>query len=157
MKRFVFKLERLERLRDVQRREARSRLADAMTELDSRRATREEHEAQLQAAVAATPSEPGEHVARELKQILAWQADRAERVGLAEADESIARDRVEEALAQHAEAAREHKVLGRLRQKRRVQWQQEADTEERKFLDEVHLQRLARRSNGDTEEEPCDR
>ena len=50
----------------------------------------------------------------------------------------------EEENLRHTEAARGHRVLERLHERRRQRWMQAAELEEQKFIDEIHLLRILR-------------
>ena len=156
MKRFVFRLARLERLREIERRQARARLALALGEEHRARADREAARALLDEAWARPPGDGGEIDARSLQALAAWREGR--RSALVAADgrvEETART-AHEALARHTEAARHHRALERLRETRYGRWLDDERLEQSKFLDEIHQLRVARERGG-TEAPTCER
>ena len=151
MKRFVFRLARLERVREVRRREARAGLAVAMALLHDRQRER----AQEQAALAEAWQEridAGSTVnASELKALARWRQARGAAVAEAERQEAAAQQSLADAVRRHELAAREHRVIERLRERRRLRWRNEAELEEQKFLDEVAILRAVRERSGTNE------
>lgn len=142
MKRFRFRLARLEKLRAAQRREARAALALAIGAL--RECENAAHEAAA-AREAAERAELGPDQAFDpaaWRALAAWrEATRArERTRLADVENALAV--VREAEAAHAAASRAHRVLERLHERRLGRWSEEASREDQKFLDEIHLLRL---------------
>ncbi len=145
MKRFTFRLARLEKLRRREKQEARSGLALAIGEV--RRAEdfvddcRNEYEKSFQAVL---PKELAENP-RAMEMLAAWRA------GLKRKLETAVR-RLQEAEAEaqekekiYTETARANRVLEILRERQYRRWRQETDREEQKFLDEVHLLAIRRR------------
>jgi flagellar export protein FliJ len=145
MKRFAFRLERLKRLRDAARREARAGLAQAIGIARERGCEREDNERSLEQALVTELPADRSVSAEALRQLSDWREGRRLLVRHAAGREAEAREAVDEAAREHAEAARAHRVLERLRERRFRRWLLEAETEERKFLDEVHQLRVVRR------------
>ena len=144
MKRFVFKLTRLERLREIRERQARIALAEALARRrqaetrseEARLAYDESLAAELPAAVATEPRAWRERA----------EAQAVRRAGMRLARREARREEAdcEEVVQRHAVAAREHRALQRLHERRQLRWREESEREEQKFLDEVHLLRVAR-------------
>jgi len=150
MRRFAFRLARVERLRSAERREAHAALAVAIAEAFERQAEREALERAYERARAA--GLPGDLASDSgaLKALLEWREGRR-RVALEAANRELAAfDRAREAERAHASAARAHRVLEKLHGRRRQSWFEEASRDEQKFLDEIHLLRTGR---GQAEEE----
>ena len=151
MRRFAFRLERVERLRSTERREAHAALALAIAEALGRQETREALERRYEEALAADVPEELASDPASLKAFAVWREDRR-RVALEAARRELeAFDRAREAERAHASAARAHRVLERLHARRRQGWLEEASRAEQKFLDEVHLLRTGR-GQGDEED-----
>jgi hypothetical protein len=150
MKRFVFRLDRLERVRLVGRRQARAALAVAIGEALARQHERETLESRLrQAATAALPADLQDQAWAIRSQALWREGLRAEAADAA-GREVAAFDAARAAEAAHATAAREHRVLDRLHGRRKLEWLEELTREEQKSLDELHLLRRGRET--ETEE-----
>ena len=153
MKRFVFRLARVERLRASEKREARAGLVLAVAEALDRQRDREALEESLVEAAGALlpatlPSEPA-----------ALRAIAARREGLRAAAHAAALvevdafDRALEAEREFARASRAHRVLERLHERKRQRHDDEAAHEAQRFLDEIHLLRLSPRGGGRKTEE----
>jgi len=140
MKRFTFRLAKLERLRDARRRASRVALAEALAEARLRRAERE-RESEALADARSRPWDAGGSDASELKRLAAWRDGRVRSVELADAAVADAEAVVETAGRKHTEDAREHRVIEKLHAKRWRQWVGEWEREQQKFLDETHLAR----------------
>ena len=156
MKRFVFRLARLEQLREIERREARAALARALGEEERVRAERDAACSRLEEAWGGTFDEEAASDARALRALADWRAGR--RAVLVAADEAFDRATAtaRAALDRHTEAARRHRVLERLHETKRERWLAEERLEEGKFLDEIHQLRLARERGGGTEAPTCE-
>ena len=153
MKRFVFRLAKLERLRDVRRREARARLVRALDVARDRESEREDRERAFAEALAAElPPEMASSPA-DLARLSDWRDGRRRMAAHAARRERVARTAADEAAGAHTEAARNHRVLERLRERRYRRWRAELEIDERKFLDEVHQLRLVRKRDGRAFEE----
>jgi len=144
MRKFAFRLERVERLRSAERRSAHASLAIAIAEAFERQSEREALEREYENAVAADLPEELASDPAALRAFAAWR-DGRRRVALEAARRELAAfDRARETERAHAAAARAHRVLERLHARRRQGWFEEASREEQKFLDEVHLLRTGR-------------
>lgn len=142
MRRFVFPLTRLERLREVQRTQARAGLAGAIGEV---RGWHARAEAEREHLVRPLPVDDEMTANSEaLKADAEWRAGRRALVRDARQHESVAKDELRRHQQDYARAARDHRVVERLREKRFERWRLEAERDERAFLDEIHLLRLLR-------------
>ncbi len=144
MKKFSFPLSRLQRVRELKRRQARAELADAIAEMRTKQHQRDEAHRLWEEGTAAELPEEMTGDPRAAKQLAVWREYRHTCLTEAEADREIAETEVQAKLASHATAARDHRVIERLREKRYRRWVLDAELEERRFLDETHLQRLVR-------------
>ncbi len=144
MRKFAFRLERVERLRSAERREAHAALAIAIAEAFERQSEREGLERVYENAVAAGVPEELASDPASLRAFAAWREDRRRMALEAARRELAAFDLAREAERAHASAARAHRVLERLHARRRQSWFEEATRAEQKFLDEVHLLRTGR-------------
>jgi flagellar export protein FliJ len=149
MRRFVFRLARVERLRAAERREAHAALTVAIAEALDRERERERRErAYEDARIAAIPPDLASDP-RQLRAFAEWR-DGLRRSALDAARREVAAfETAREAERVHAAASRAHRVLEKLRDRRMQDWYEGASREEQKFLDEIHLLRTGR---GDTEE-----
>ena len=144
MRRFAFRLDRLERLRATRRKEAHAALATALAEALDREREREALEASHdEAQRAALPGEIAED-AGAIRGLYAWRESRRSLAFDAACREVRAFEDALRAEALHSDAARDHRVLERLRHRRREEWLAHEEREEQKFLDEVHILRVAR-------------
>jgi flagellar export protein FliJ len=149
MKRFQFRLSRLEKLRDSQRREARSKLmavfARAQERMEKRealeQAVRDADQVHLPKEVASSPQAH--------RELAAWREALRRALADAARKEIEAIRAVQEAEDVYTEASRSHRVLEKLRKRKRQRWIEEMLREEQKFLDETHLLRLARGQAGE--------
>jgi hypothetical protein len=151
VKRFVFRLERFERLRDARRREARARLVSALGQAHERERERIDRERAL--AESLTLALPDDLVSDPavLVRLSEWRDGRRRELDHASRLEREAQEVARREAEAHTEAAREHRVLERLRERRFRRWCLERDGEERKFLDEVHQLRVVRERTRDEE------
>ena len=142
MKRFRFRLARVERLRAGEKREARAVLATAVFEALDCQGQREALEAQYGAVFAdGLPTGTGCE-AGTLKGLVAWREglhDSARTAAEAEVAAFAVAATAEQA---YSNAFREHRVLERLHERKRERWAEETLRGEQKFLDEIHLLRL---------------
>jgi flagellar export protein FliJ len=148
VKRFVFRLERLERVRKVRRAQARAKLSDALAELRGHRARTQAQRQALDESLRVELPQPLAAEPWALKQLAEWQVHHRRLVERLEREEAEAGRLAREALGRYAEAGREHRVLERLRERRHRQWLEQAEGQDRKFLDEMHLLRLGRQRSG---------
>jgi flagellar export protein FliJ len=137
MRRFRFRLQRLEQLRDMEKREAALQLAVARTGAEEMRAHREEAERTLQESekiwngIGSGESSPREAAAF---------VDRSRRVtALAAQRERTAELAAEKKEEICVERARAHRILERLRERKWRFWLKDAEREEQAMLDELHL------------------
>jgi flagellar export protein FliJ len=147
MKRFRFRLERLERLRRTARSEARAELSAELARLSERRARRESAERSLVLAERGWHEllGPARAAAPRLRE--AAEALESARRALAGAtsEERAARATVETAEERYAERRRDHRVLLRLRERRWLRFAQQTRRDEQKRLDELHVGRTPNR------------
>lgn len=147
MKRFEFRLERLERVRDVRRGQARQQLATALGALrgaqrrreDEARAAKDAAHHALPEALAADP--------RLLQQLESWREYRRNCLLEAARLEGVATQQVGVAAHRHTEAERALRVIERLRERRHAAWTEELQREEQGFFDEAALWRASRRDD----------
>lgn len=152
MKRFRFRLERLERLRSAERRQSRLALAHALADASAGTRLREAAERSAERAGAAAPR-AGESVGSEsLKAFYLWRERLRRELLEAASREREAWERAAAAEAAYLRASASHRVLERLRERRRERWIEQSVREEQKFLDETHLIRLARERGAEVEE-----
>ncbi len=145
MKRFTFRLARLEKLRSRRKKEARSVLAVAINkvrdaeniQLACRREYEDSFEAELPDSMAEDP--------RAIEMMVAWRDGLKRKQAVAGRQLQEAESIVSEKQKFYTEAARANRVLEILRERQYKRWQEETNREEQKFLDEVHLLRLGRR------------
>jgi hypothetical protein len=150
VRRFVFRLARVERLRSAERREAHAALSVAIAEALDRQREREAMERFYEEAQAATLPPDLASDPSALRALAAWREGRRRVAFEAAERESAAFEKAREAERVHAAASRAHRVLERIRERRRQSWFEEASREEQKYLDETHLLRARR---GDSDEE----
>lgn len=153
MKRFRFRLARLESLRDVRRREARAALATTIAELRRKTESREAAERALASSEQVFVEPELAESSRALREFAAWRAGLFEATTDARRAETAAAVAAVDSQSRYAEAARAHRVIERLREQRLVRWRHDAELEDRKFLDETHLLRLVRQRAPEDEEE----
>ncbi|MCP3979369.1 MAG: hypothetical protein GY716_08575 [bacterium] len=156
MKRFRFRLERLERLRYVQRREAETRLAEALAGLADCDALIETRRRELGRAAASWSELPRRApVDANALQLAADELD-ASRTAIdrAHAKRRIALERLRTIEVEHETRSREHRVLERLRARSFERWRLSGAREEQKLLDELHLLKLGR-ADSSMEVAPC--
>lgn len=148
MKRFKFRLAKLEKLRKRTKRDTRIALAEAIAEAYDRTRQREAFESRLadsnrQALPATQVSDP-----KILRQLAAWRDGlhtiAVHAAGLEREANAFASEKTKE----YSAASRAHRVLELLKEKRYRRWLEDSEIEERKFLDEIHLLRLARAGSG---------
>lgn len=148
MRRFAFRLARFERLRSARRRQARVALAAALTEARDRESRRLAAEAALEEGeTAALPPEIAE-IGSAWREMALWREGLRETLTSAARAELSALEQVRRSGHVYTEAARDHRVIERLRERRHARWVEEASREEQKFLDEVHILRIARQRRG---------
>jgi hypothetical protein len=144
VKRFAFRLARLERLRATARKEAHASLAKALGEALEREREREGLEARHdEARRTDLPDDVAEDPGA-LRALHAWRESCRALAFDAACREVRAFDEALRAEAVHADAARDHRVLERLRHRRHAAWLEDAEREQQKFLDEVHILRVTR-------------
>lgn len=144
MKRFAFKLARLERLREIRERQARIELARALARrLEAERRSEDVAEAYRAALEATLPAAAAEDP-RAWRERAEAQAACRSMLKQARGEARRTVESCREVALEHAAAAREHRALQRLHERRRRRWRDETEREEQKFLDEVHLLRVAR-------------
>ncbi len=151
MKRFEFRLARLERLRTLERNAARAALTRALGEVEERRRERDRERRELAEALHTELPEELAADPRAWQQLAEWRQRHRLALIAATERESQASEAVRRAEQAHTEAARAHRVLERLRERKYRRWRQEADAEEQKFLDETHLLRVGRKRVSDDE------
>lgn len=149
MKRFRFRLKRLERLRDVRRLQARAVVAQALARVREVVRDREQRECALATSVSSDLPTSGPLDLAGIKALAEWREGLRRGVRHAAAVERQERERAREATARLALAARDHRVLERLRQRQHARWLRDADLEQQKFLDEVHRTTRPRVAGGD--------
>ncbi len=143
MKRFRFRLARVERLRAGEKREARAVLATAVFEALDRQAQREAFEEQYGAVCAdGLPTTETGCEAGTLRDLVAWREGLRDSARTAAEAEVAAFGVAEVAERAYTTASRAHRVLERLHERKRERWTLETLRGERKFLDEIHLLRL---------------
>jgi hypothetical protein len=152
MRRFRFRLEKVERWRWAARKEARVALARALAEAAARASAREAAERELARADEHSPLGDPSPLPSVLKEFYSWRERLREDLLVARAREKEARERAAEAEAAHEAARAAHRLLEKLRLKRWSRWLEQARRDEQKFLDEVHLLRAARERGAATEE-----
>ncbi len=140
MRRFQFRLARLEKLRELRRREARIALAQAVATRDTKREALSEAENMYRQAIY-TELDEGAHDITLWRELMARRERARESVRYAAEKEQEATLSLAEAEAAYAEASRKHRALERLREKRYARWREEEKQEEQKFLDENYLLR----------------
>ena len=140
MQRFKFRLARLEKLRELRRREARIALARAVAARNALRERRAEAEGRYQQAVYTELSD-GPHDISEWRELIGSRERARMQLAAAETAEAEAQPELDQAEAAYAEASRKHRALERLREKRHARWREEEKQEEQKFLDENFLLR----------------
>lgn len=142
MKRFVFRLARLEKLRKARKREARIALAGALAVVRERREERLDREREARESNETTLPDGMEGNPRHMQQLAEWRRGIGRLAEFARVQEREAVGRARNSEDLYREAARDHRVLELLRERRRREWQDEVRREEQKFLDETHLLRL---------------
>jgi hypothetical protein len=152
VKRFAFRLARLERLRQAARRQARAALALALAEARQREIERRAREAELHEAetCALEPELAGKPWS--LRALALWRAGLRRAVLDAAARETQALALAARAEREHAAASREHRVIERLHERRRQAWSEDARRQEQKLLDESHSLLRAREPAAEPEE-----
>lgn len=144
MKRFTFRLARLERLREAERRQARIALMHSLADARRIEAVAEAARRMLEESWShERGAEAGEDIAS-WRALAEWREGRRRVVQQAVVDRRLAAEHVERAAGAHADASRAHRVLEKIREHRRAAWVAEYQSEEMKFLDEAHLQRRLR-------------
>jgi flagellar biosynthesis chaperone FliJ len=144
MRRFAFRLARVERLRSAERREAHAALAVAIAEAFERQAEREDLERTYEGSLAAELPDDLASIPGALRGLAEWR-DGRRRIALEAARRELAAfEKARDAERAHSAAARAHRVLERLHGRRRQAWLEEASRDEQKFLDEIHLLRTGR-------------
>ncbi len=152
MRRFRFRLERLERLRSAERRQSHLALARALADAIGQTRLREAAERSAERAEAAVPRAGDELESESLKAFYLWRERLRCELREAGARERDAWERAAAAEAAYVRASASHRVLERLRERSRRRWLERTAREEQKFLDEAHLLRLARRRGAEVEE-----
>jgi flagellar biosynthesis chaperone FliJ len=142
--RFRFRLERVERLRKVRRGDAKAALVAALADARAAEGLRCALEVRWEQARAAGPDLSAGCDGRRIREHALWVETTRDAAAAAAHDEVAAFDAARACDALHTEAAREHRVIERLRDRRRRAWEEAAAVEEQKFLDEIHLLRRAR-------------
>jgi hypothetical protein len=145
MKRFVFRLARLERIRELKRREARGVLVGALAHARDCSARREAEQELLEEARLTELAENERSDPAAWRRLADWRVGRARLVRHWQDQEAIAAERARRAAIEHEAALRSHRAMVRLRETRFSRWLAEAELEERKSLDEGHLLRLVGR------------
>ena len=138
MKRFRFRLSRLEALRAGDKRRARAALAAAMADLHDRESDRAALEEELAEALASGPEPERAADPRVMEAFDAWRQGLHLRAGHAREEERAARGKVADATTGYREASRAHRVLELLRERRFRRWLDQARYEEQKLLEEMH-------------------
>jgi flagellar export protein FliJ len=156
MKRFVFRLARLERLREIERREARAELALCLGAEEQARIARQAAHSRLEEAWGAALDGPAASDGRSLRALADWREGLYRALGASDEALDRAAGKTREALDRHTEAARRHRVIERLHETKRERWLEEERLEEGKFLDEIHQLRLARERGGGAEAPTCE-
>jgi flagellar export protein FliJ len=149
MKRFAFRLQRLEKLRQGERRQARSALAAALASADNARRRREALALALRDAEAYRLSGKSATDPRALRELANWREALRSALVKAGEDEIAAVEEVRAAERRYTEASRAHRVLEKMHKRKRTRWYEAFTREEQKFLDEIHLLRLAREHVGE--------
>jgi hypothetical protein len=152
MKRFLFPLARFERLRLARRREALAVLAARLRRVDDARRRREDLESALDAA-DGPPANGRTEDARTLKDRYAHREGLRGAARTTAIVEAAARESAATADRAHTEAMRAHRAIEKLHTRRHQAWRVSAAKEDQKFLDEMHLLRVAR-GEGSTEGRP---
>jgi flagellar export protein FliJ len=144
MKRFVFRLATLLRIREAERDERRAQLADAFRVEAELQKQMTELEGELAAARRAHTADVGlvdvDRMLAAQRYGLVLEMDRRR---LAEQQATVAQE-VETRRAALVEADREVRVLERLRETQHDRWRAEAEKQQMKLLDEVASQRFLR-------------
>jgi flagellar biosynthesis chaperone FliJ len=152
VRRFVFRLARVERVREAQRREARgvlfTRIAEAREAEHRRKALEDAYHRAAEPTVEIGRAED----ARMLKERYLHREGLRGAAVAAATEEMRAFDRAIEADHAHTEASRAHRVIEKLRARRYEAWSESASREEQKFLDEIHVLRVARTTGGQEDE-----
>ncbi len=144
MIRFAFRLGRLERLRASEKREARAVLALALGEAYDSQARRELLERTYQEAEASALPPALESEPRAWRDLAEWRDGLRAAAAAAASDELAAIGRAQEAETAYTRAARSHRVLEKLHERKWQRWLDEGRRDEQKFLDEMHVLRVAR-------------
>lgn len=153
MRRFAFRLERLERVRHGERRQAHATLALALHAALARQREREALEAEFREAAGAELPPDLVQQAWALRGLVEWREGRRRAAAEAARREVAAFDIAIDAEQVHAEAARAHRVLERLHERKKLQWHEHLAREEQKVLDELHLLLRAREAEHQAEHE----
>lgn len=149
MKRFAFRLERIQRIRFLARREAEHALAQALAQARSIRADADLLAQRADAAARELMERvdrgdciDGSLIRQNGSEVHALRAAVSRRRGtLAQAMEQVAIcERV------YAERNRGYKVLEKLHDKRKREWTIDVEREEQRILDELHLATVGERS-----------
>ena len=143
MRRFVFRLARVERVRETQRREARGVLFARIAEARAAERRREALERACDEVADPTAAIGSAEDAGVIKARFLHLAGLRGAAFVAAAEEVRAFDRAIEADHAHTEASRAHRVLEKLRARRQQSWLESASRDEQKFLDEIHVLRVA--------------
>ncbi len=142
MSSFIFRLDRLLRLRSQEENARARELGDALQREEEARRTREEAEARLErcrdqaAAPAETVSTAGTLRNLNLAVYLAAQQARH-----ANGDHEATVEDVEAKQEEFGEARKERRVIERLRENRKRTWVEETNREEQREIDGIALQR----------------
>jgi flagellar export protein FliJ len=142
MRRFSFRLHRLERLREMEKREAGLQLAAAHAVVDERRGRREAAERMLRQSeelwseVGSGDSSP--------REAAAFLEDSRKATAVTGTQEREAQHAAENRERICIERCREHRVLEKLRERKWRSWLNEAAREEQTMLDELHLLQTVR-------------
>ena len=151
MKRFRFRLETLERLRLAESRAAAAVLAEGMRDAAEAKRRLGQVDEELLQAERDWRVEPDGSDGRALR----VHAEFLEMMRGRRADASTAEQRARAELAtreqDYSVRARAHRVLEKLRERRRKRWFEQGSREEQKLLDELH--RLRSSENGRTAKE----
>ena len=141
MKRFRFRLQKLEWLREIVRQEAEGALARSRDALNELRTRREKLTRQLEnsqdrfgASIQGAGAD-GSTVRTHAEDLQALRGA----LDAARPQEQSAQAEAEAAELDLIEKARDHRAMERLRQKQRQGWLEEGLLAEQRFLDELHL------------------
>lgn len=151
MRRFRFRLERLERLRSAERRQSRLALARALADAIGHTRLREAAERSAERVEAAALRAGDALDSESLKAFCLWSERLRRELREARARERDAWERAAAAEAAYVRASASHRVLDRLRERSRRRWLEQTARAEQKFLDETHLLRLARQRGEELE------